>query len=181
MRAIPMIFRQERTIMSHFSLRAGLLAGLLALAPALAVAKSYTIPDPNPVAVVTIPDDWETTVIPKGIEVESEDEEIYIAIEVIEVAKVEKAIEEAITWLKSKDVEVDVATQKQGEVTINGIPGFQVRWTGKDSDGPTNVSLTLLVTSESKGLMVTYWASPEGEKDNTKALQGIIESLKPVK
>lgn len=167
--------------MSLFSLRAGLLAGLIALSPALAVAKSYTIPDPNPVAVVTIPDDWETTVISKGIEVESEDEEIYIAIEVIEVAKVEKAIEEAISWLKSKDVVVDVATQKQGELTINGIPGFQVTWTGKDNDGPTNVSLTLLVTSESKGLMVTYWASPEGEKDNMKALQGIIESLKPVK
>ncbi|KAF0231415.1 MAG: two component sensor [Beijerinckiaceae bacterium] len=167
--------------MSASKLRILFLAGLVALFPAVAVAKSYTIPDPNPVAVVTIPDDWETTVIPKGIEVESEDEEIYIAIEVIEVAKVDKAIEEAINWLKSKDVVVDAATQKQADITINGIPGFEVQWTGKDADGPTNVSLTLLVTSESKGLMVTYWASPEGEKDNMKALKGIIESLKSVK
>ncbi len=167
--------------MSNSTIRACLMAGLLLLCPAIASAKSYTIPDPNPIAVVTMPDDWETTVIPKGIEADSEDEEVYVAIEVAELKKIDKAIEETIVWLQGKGVVVDVATQQQGEVTINGIPGFQVRWSGKDDDGPANVSLTMLVLSETKGLILTYWASPEGEKDNLKALASILDSLKPVK
>jgi hypothetical protein len=167
--------------MSSLTLRACLVAGLLAAFPALAAAKSYTIPDPNPVAVVTLPDDWDTKEIAKGIEADSEDEEVYIAVEVTEMSNVAKTIEESILWLKSKDVVIDPATQQQSEVNINGIPGFMVKWSGKDNDGPTNVSLTILVLSETKGLLLTYWASPDGEKDNLKALKAIAESIKPVK
>ena len=167
--------------MSSSKLRACLVAGFLAAFPALLAAKSYTIPDPNPVAVVTIPDDWDTTEIAKGIEADSEDEEVYIAIEVTEMNNVAKTIEETIVWLKNKDVVIDAATQQQSEITVNGIPGFMVKWSGKDKDGPANVSLTILVLSETKGLLLTYWASPDGEKDNLKALKGIADSIKPVK
>jgi hypothetical protein len=167
--------------MPSSTLRACLVAGFLAAFPALLAAKSYTIPDPNPVAVVTIPDDWDTTEIAKGIEADSEDEEVYIAIEVTEMNNVAKTIEETIVWLKNKEVVIDPATQQQSEITINGIPGFMVKWSGTDKDGPTNVSLTILVLSETKGLLLTYWASPDGEKDNLKALKGIADSIKPVK
>lgn len=167
--------------MSSLSLRACLVAGFVALIPALAAAKSYTIPDPNPIAVVTIPDDWEVTETKKGIEVDSEDEEVYVAVEVTEMNDVAKTIADTIVWLQSKKVVIDASTQQQQEININGIPGFMVKWTGKDDDGPTNVSLTILVLSESKGLLLTYWASPDGEKDNLDALKGIINSLKPVR
>ena len=167
--------------MSSLTFRACLVAGFIAAFPALLAAKSYTIPDPNPVAVVTIPDDWDTTEIAKGIEADSEDEEVYIAIEVTEMNNVAKTIEETIVWLKNKEVVIDAATQQQSEITINGIPGFMVKWSGKDKDGPTNVSLTILVLSETKGLLLTYWASPDGEKDNLKALKSIADSIKPVK
>ncbi len=57
------------------------------------------------------------------------------------------------------------------------------RWNGNgtDEDGPTHVSVTLVKVNDTKGLILTYWASPEGEKDNIKDLQSIIASLKPVK
>ncbi len=167
--------------MSHFSFRTCLLAGFLALSPVLALAKSYTIPDPNPVAVVTMPDDWEVTVIPKGIEADSEDEEIYVAVEVTQMSDVATTVAESIKWLQSKSVVIDASTQQQSPVTINGIPGFMIKWSGTDEDGPTNVSLTILVLSETKGLLLTYWATPSGEKDNLVALKGIIDSLKPVR
>jgi hypothetical protein len=161
--------------------RAVLTAASLILLPALASAKTYSIPDPNPVAVITLPDDWESTEIAKGVESTSEDETVYVAIEVTELKDAAKGIADTVTWLKSKDVVVDQSTMEQKPFSINGLEGVQVKWSGKDEDGPTNISLTLLQVTETKGLILTYWASPEGEKENLKDLISIINSLKALK
>ena len=165
----------------RFPLRAIVLACLLAFLPTLAMAKSYTIPNPNPVAVVTIPDDWDVTEIAKGVEADSEDEEVYIAIEVTEVRKAEQAVLETIAWLMRRGVEADTSTEKQKPLTINGMEGFEISWSGKDKDGPTQISVTILKINESNGLVLTYWASPEGTKANMDDLVKIISSLKPVR
>jgi hypothetical protein len=153
----------------------------LFLLPGLASAKTYSIPDPNPVAVITMPDDWDSTEIAKGVESTSEDETVYVAVEVTELKDAAQAIGEAVVWLKSKGVVVDQATQEKKPFSINGLEGVQVLWTGKDEDGPTQVSLTLVQVTETKGLILTYWASPEGEKENLKDLSSIINSLKALK
>ena len=167
--------------MSSLTFRAVLIAAFIAAAPLAAPAKSYTVPDPGAVAVVTMPDDWTTNEIEKGVESVSDDDTVYVAVEVTELKDVSKAIADSIVWLKSKDVEIDQSTRKQGEITINGMTGVQVKWDGKDEDGPAHVSLTVLQVTDTKGLILTYWASPEGEKDNMKELGSIIASLKPVK
>lgn len=157
------------------------LAASLFLLPGLVSAKTFSIPDPNPVAVITMPDDWDSTEIDKGVESTSDDETVYVSVEVTELEDAAKSIAEAVTWLKGKGVVVDQATQEKKPFSINGMEGVQVQWTGKDEDGPTQVSLTLLQVTETKGLVLTYWASPEGEKENLKDLGSIINSLKALK
>lgn len=146
-----------------------------------AVAKTYTVPDPNPVAVVTIPDDWAATVLPKGVEALSEDEDVYVAVEVTDLQDVAKAIADAIVWLKSKDVVLNEATKATQEITVNGLTGVQVKWQAKDADGPTQVSLTVLQATDTKGLVLTYWGTEESAKENAVDLNSIITSLKAVK
>lgn len=161
--------------------RVVLTAACLVLLPTLTNAKTYSIPDPNPVAVITLPDDWESTEIAKGVESTSDDDTVYVAVEVTELKDAAKAIAEAVVWLKSKDVVIDEKTMEQKPFSINGLDGVQVKWTGKDEDGPTNISLTLLQVTDTKGLVLTYWASPAGEKENIKELIAIINSLKALK
>lgn len=163
------------------ALRAGLLAGFLALYPAFAEAKSYTIPDPNPVAVITIPDSWETKELAYGIETTTEDEEYYLLIEVTDKKTAEKDVTKTLEWLLGKGVSIDAATQKERAISINGMEGFMLYWDGKDEDGPTQVSISLLQINDSKGLVVTGWGSVEGQKDNLKELTDLMNSLKPVK
>lgn len=167
--------------MVTFSFRAGLLAGLLAFSPMLAQAKSYTIPDGKPAAVVTIPDDWTVEETKLGVEAESDDEEVYFAIEVTDWEDAAKSIAKAIIWLQGKGVEIDKASEERKEFTINGMEGVEVRWTGKDEDGPAKVSVSLVKVNDSRGLILTYWASPEGEKANLKDLISIAETLRPVR
>lgn len=146
-----------------------------------ASAKSHLVPEKAPVAVVTIPDDWEVTEIAQGIEALSDDETVYVAFEVTELKDVSTAIADAIVWLKSKDVVIDRATQEQKDFEINGLSGVQVKWEGKDEDGPTQVSLTVLPVTDTRGVILTYWGSAEGAKANIKDLTSIITSLKGIK
>ena len=53
-------------------------------------------------------------------------------------------------------------------------------WRGKDSEGDCIVSLTVVVVTGNKGLLLTYWASPDGEKKNSQELVGILHSIKPI-
>ncbi len=160
-------------------LSACVFAGVIVVSPA--IAKTYSVPDPNPIAVVTIPDDWTATTLPKGVEALSEDEEVYVAIEVTELQDVAQAISSAIIWLKSKDVVLNQATQAKQDIAVNGLSGVQIKWQAKDADGPTQVSLTVLQATETKGLVLTYWGTEEGAKENAVDLNAIITSLKLVK
>jgi hypothetical protein len=48
-------------------------------------------------------------------------------------------------------------------------------------DTPTQVSLTVLPVTETRGIILTYWGSPDGAKANIKDLTTIITSLKGIK
>lgn len=157
------------------------LALIVFASPNPVAAKSYTVPDKDPVAVVTIPDDWDVTEIAQGVEALSEDETVYVAFEVTALKDVSTAIADAIVWLKSKDVIIDRATQDQKPIEINGLSGIQVKWDGKDDDGPTQVSLTVFPVTETRGIILTYWGSADGAKANIKDLTTIITSLKIIK
>ncbi len=149
--------------------------------PERGYSKSYLVPEKAPVAVVTIPDDWEVSEIAQGVEAVSEDESVYVAFEVTELKDVSTAIADAVVWLKSKDVVIDRSTQEQKPFEINGLSGIQLKWEGKDDDGPTQVSLTVLPVTDTRGVILTYWGSPEGAKANIKDLTSIITSLKGIK
>jgi hypothetical protein len=159
-----------------------LLAAIIAIAvPALAFAKTSKIPDDDTVAIVTIPDAWSINEIDNGVEATSPDSEVYLAIEAAPTKNVQQTAIDAVKWLAKQGVTIDSSTMKQKEIKINGMDAVDLSWDGKDKDGPTKVSVTLVVASASKVLVLTYWASPDGEKSNENDLVAIASSIKPVK
>jgi hypothetical protein len=157
-----------------------LLVALLATVPSFAFAKNFAIPEKNPVATLVLPDDWDADTIDTGVEVTSKDGEVYIAFETVKAAKVENAVKEAIEYLVEKGVNLDASSMKQKDATINGMQGTDIEWSGKDKDGDAKISLTILQASKDRLIMLTYWASPEGEKANLEALNKIATSIKPL-
>jgi hypothetical protein len=55
-----------------------------------------------------------------------------------------------------------------------------ISWDGKDSEGACRVSLSIVIVTAKKGLLLTYWGSPEGAKKYGKDLDAIAESIKPL-
>jgi hypothetical protein len=173
---------QERLDMSFFSLRACMLAGLLAISPALAIAKTYAIPDPNPIVTITIPDDWETEETDRGgLESTSDDEGVYFTIEATDVDALDKITERAMAALIVEGVKINQASEKKTDIAIGDIKGFTVFWEAKDDDGPTQVSVTVLLVSDKMALLMTGWGTEAGQKANLKELTGIMESIKVIK
>jgi hypothetical protein len=158
---------------------AACLAALLLL-PAGAFARSFTLPASNAIAVVTLPDAWSSKEIEDGVESSSPDKSVYVAIEVVEATDVAAGVEESIKFLLKSGVEVDAATEKKTEFEINGMKAFEIGWTGKDSSGPTGVSVSVVVVDAKNLLLLTYWGSPAGTAANQQALGEIVRSIKKV-
>jgi hypothetical protein len=155
-----------------------LLFALALITPSL--AKTFKIPEEKAFASITIPDDWKSKEIDSGVESQSADNEVYFAVEATDAKGMDKAIEEAITYLSEQGVTVDDKTMKQSEGKINGMDGIDVTWNGKDKEGAAIISLTILAANKEKVLLITYWASPEGTKKHDKELGAILQSIKPL-
>ena len=141
------------------------------------------LPDQNPVASFTIPASWKPAEYEDGVEAVSDDQSVYIAVEATDLSSqsvIEDAMKASLSYLKKKGVEVDQSTAKQSQAKLNGMDVIDVDWRGKDSEGDCIVSLTVVVVTGSKGLLLTYWASPDREKKNSQELVGILHSIKPI-
>ena len=155
-----------------------LLFALALVAPSF--AKTFKVPDEGSFASITIPDDWKSKEIDKGVESQSADNEVYFAVEATDAKGMDKAIEEAVKYLQGQGVTVDDKTLKQSEGKINGMDGVDITWKGKDKEGDAIISLTILAAKKEKMLLITYWASPEGTKKHDKELGAILQSIKPL-
>jgi hypothetical protein len=156
------------------------------LGAALAVpvrAGDFKLPDDSPVASFTIPASWSPSEYEDGVEATSDDGSIYIAVEAADISSsddVSSAMIESLKYLTKKGVTVNSDSVKQTNAKVNGMNVVDVSWQGKDSDGACEVSLSIVVVTAKKGLLLTYWGSPEGKKKYDKDLQAIAESIKPL-
>lgn len=158
------------------------IALLLALAlVAPSYGKTFKLPDEDSFASITIPDDWKSKEIDSGVESQSGDGEVYFYVEATDAKGVGKQIEEAVKYLQEQGVTVDEKSMKQSEGKINGMDVAEVDWKGKDKEGDAEISLSIVEITKEKGLLVVYWASPEGTKKHIKALGEIANSVKAVK
>lgn len=144
-------------------------------------ARTFELGQP-PVASITLPDAWNPKRIRKGAEATSpDDEEVYVAVEVWSVAKVEDAVTQTLGWLMSEGVKIDPKTEKQQQGKINDLDIIDLSYAGKDKDGDdTKVSVSVVVVNPSTILVLTYWGSETGEKKHGGALEAILKSIKRV-
>ena len=145
-----------------------------------AQAAEFKFPADAPVAVITIPDGWKTTETETGIEVQADDDAVYFAIDAQDGTDTGETVKEAVEYLASQNVTVDDSTKKEEEGKLNGMPAFNVYWSGKDSDGPVTIGLTALVAGADKTLVITYWGGTEEQKAHGEEIGAIFNSLKPI-
>ncbi len=159
-----------------------LLAAMLAAVLSVPVqAETFKIPASNPYVTVEIPDGWTATQIERGIEVSSDDDEVYLAIEGTPMKDLTEVATDAVKFLNRAGVTVDKSTEKKTDGKINGMDMYDIGWAGKDKDGDVVVHLTIVTIEPTKGVLFTYWASPKGDKEHDADIVKMVRSIKKVR
>lgn len=158
-----------------------LFAALLAVAlPVSGYAATFNLPsDDAPVASVTIPDSWSPTEIEHGVEAMSEDEAVYIALEVADEKSMDQLIEDIFSFLQENGVTVDPETQGESENEINGMTMSIIEWEGEDESGPVSVGVVMFAPNPDKLVLMTYWGEKGGQDKHSDDFVEILASVKP--
>jgi hypothetical protein len=151
---------------------------MLVAVPVAGYAKTFKLGDDKAVANITIPDSWGPNEITDGVEGTSKDGETYVAAEVVAVKDVESALVAGLKFLQKGGVKFDPSKLQKKEGKMSGYDAVSLEGEGTDKDGPTNVSLTLVVISNENMILLTYWGTAEGEKSNAADLAAIASSIK---
>ncbi len=163
-------------------MRALFIAFALTLAGSgLADAKTFKLGDDKPVATITIPDSWSPEEIDNGVEGTSKDGETYVAAEVVDAKDIKTAVEDGLKYFMKNGVKIDPSTLEKKEMKIAGFDAVDLQGKGTDKDGPTHVSLTLVIISGEKIVLLTYWGTATGEESNGADLTAIASSIAAAK
>jgi hypothetical protein len=149
----------------------------LLLAAAPASAKIVEIRPDQPVAQFDIPDDWTTTRTDRGIQSVSKDKEVYFWIEAYKPDEFQDIINEHNAYWKDQGVVItssdeEKKTEAGKEVSVTNE---HATWNGK----PTvlyYVEFHLGLPSQTN-IVLTYWASPEGDAAYQKQVGDALSSL----
>jgi hypothetical protein len=144
-----------------------------------AMAEEYVLPATDPIASVTFPDEWKSSIYAKGVESISGDNQVYFAVEATDSSRVEASITEALEYLQTKGVNVDESSLQKDSTDIGGKQTATFDWDGKDKNGACKVGLALMRVKGNKGLLFIYYATPEGSKAHLQELSAILASVKP--
>ena len=150
---------------------------VLLASTALALAEPMEIRPKAPVATFDLPDSWDTSRIERGIQAISPDKEVDLWIEAYKPDQFQAILAEHNAYWKEQGVEItgqDSKTHKEGGQQVQ-MTTETATWNGK----PTvlyYIEYDLGLASKSN-IVVTYWASPEGDKTFHADVGKILESL----
>lgn len=167
------INRLPIALLAVFSLAAGFLT--------TASAKEFKLPEKKPVISVTYPDSWEPEEIDRGVQGQTKDGAVYLAIETTKSEKGMNAIiDETFDMFKEHKVKIDKSSKKTNKMTIAGQEAEEMLFTGTDEDGPTAVSITFFTVGDTV-VVISYWATTELVAKYNPAIGKIVSSIKALK
>jgi hypothetical protein len=149
------------------------------LATVSAKAADMTFPSDDPVATISVPDEWKPEETETGMQAFSPDNAISIYFDVADAKTSDKVIDDAIAFLQKNGVKITDAKPTQTDGKANGIDITAYDFDGTDADGPVSVGLAVLSPKPGKLLVVTYWGSKGDEDSHAGEVNGIIQSIKP--
>lgn len=143
-----------------------------------AFAKTYVFKRTGRETPIVMPDNWAVQTIPRGIQIRSNDEEVYMWVEAVTDGSLEEAMDEYMDYFKKEGVTFTGAPT-QSKSSIAGTPVLFIDFPATYKGKPNLVRMLVsdAKAGEAKGMLVGYWASPEGDKKYEQPVGRIVEDL----
>lgn len=141
----------------------------------IAQAKVTTIND----ITLDVPDGYKSSSSTRGLLVKTPDSEVDVWVEVAKAADFDTMMKEHDRyWEKNKVLlngDGNKTDSKQGDINVSKVDFDKATWKGD----PTVLRYTFVgpLGPEKKIVVITYWASPAGDKSFGANLQKMVDSL----
>lgn len=127
---------------------------------------------------IELPDAWAVSSIRNGIEIRSDDEEVFIWIQATTDETIGRTIDEYFTYFRQQGVTFTARAEQQQDV-IAGVP---VRLMDLPATYEGKKTLVRFIISNAKagaakGVVIGYWASPAGDKKHDAAVTVLMGDL----
>jgi hypothetical protein len=143
-------------------------------------AGTYPIGD-KPIAVITIPESWKVKDIDRGLQASTKDDEVYFWAEIYPADGLNDLMAEHDAYYTKQKVDVGNEDPKTQVIKVNGVDAVLMHivsptWKGQ----PTVLEYVMFDPARKTGrkLMLSYWASPEGDKLYEADLNAMLASVK---
>lgn len=143
----------------------------------LASAETIEVHPPKPVATFTVPDGWSASRTKRGIQMSTDDEEVYMWAETYKPDDLKKIVAEHDDYWREQGV---VITGRDLSQHVEDGKSVQVVAQKATYEGKPTVLLYMeydLGLASKSSILVTYWASPEGHQEHADAVGQIIKSM----
>lgn len=142
-------------------------------------AKTFNLPnDDFAIASVDMPDSWKPKEVENGVEGQSADSAVYMAIVAVGSEKGMNAeIDDIFDMIKKHNVVLDDSTKKENKFKVGSFDATELLFQGKDEDGPCAISITFVPVKD-KLVIMTYWVTTAKEKEHQQEVGKIVTSLK---
>lgn len=144
-----------------------------------AQALEVTLTPADPIVKLDFPAGWSVTDIKRGIEVKSPDQEVFVWFEVYAPNEYSTLVREHETYFKKQGVVIrgePRTARDEGDNHAVKATDFPATWKGR----PTVLRYLAydFRLPSGKQILMSYWASPEGDKAHDAAMKKIISSMK---
>lgn len=156
----------------------GAVLGLILLSGGAALARKVTVvPGDRPIQA-DIPGSWKVSEIKRGIQAKTADDEVYVWFESYRPAQLQAILAEHNAYFDGQGVKITgeaVAKQVDAASYVLKVTQYPATYEGK----PTVLRYISVVpkTGDLRHLLVSYWASPEGDKEYDGEVRKIVDSL----
>lgn len=156
-----------------------LCALIIFLAASPTWARNIAVPDSDPAAIVTVPDNWKFAEIEFGYSAVSPDKDVFFSVEHANKNKIDAMMKANKAWMKDNKIDGSVKPTET-EMNFGGLSGTVFRFDTKDEDGPTRVDFVLLTAGKNRVIFLTLWASTKEREKHSSEIDAIMNSVKAI-
>jgi hypothetical protein len=143
-----------------------------------ALAKNFAVPEKNPAATLSIPDNWKIEKIEYGYSAKPEDDSLFFSVEYAGASRIGKMLDNNSEWMKENHIRPKGAPVEK-EIEVGGLSGKLLHFEATDDEGDTLVDF-LFVNGNGRLIMFTLWGSEEALQAHQADVETIESSLKAI-
>jgi hypothetical protein len=144
----------------------------------MAAAKTAKLTPAETVASLEFPDSWKISNIKRGLQAKSPDEEVYVWAELVPPEELDAVQKEHDDYFEKQKVTMAKADPDGKEVDGRKWAFINPKATYKGGSTVIRYIIINPKVASGKIIVFTYWASPEGDKNYDKEMDGVINSLR---